>query len=494
MFVEILISILLIWLVTYFFQTFKKRQNVPPGPFPFPFIGNLPHLGADPPFTMDKLWKKYGDVYLVKFPVGMSVIVNSCEAVREALVTRKDDFSGRPIHSSYPFNIITEGRGISSSDYGAQLMFRQKMIGSAVNVFGNEVKQLEEQVNSATEELLNQVGQMDGQTISLKVYVPAVITSQLWEWLSSRKYHFDDHALTTLVEFSEKMKFLLRLGGIFQLLPFLKYLPTKFMKTLEEVLVMRGDIFGSVVEEHRRTYTKGVVRDVTDCLIAACEAEQTKTVEKNGASVDDIKFLLMDMLFTGADTSTTVVLWFILHILLRKDLQVKLQQELDAAVGRDRLPLWEDIKNLPYLQATVCEVIRYSTPLPLVPHKTIRDTTIQGYHVPKGTPVFINFYRVHLDPKEWDDPTLFKPERFLDANGKFIGWTSVSAFMPFGIGRRECPCQNLAKLQVFSVISCLLHQFTFEQDCQGLYPIIQETSPGFVNQPMDYKVIARKRS
>ena len=144
---------------------------------------------------------------------------------------------------------------------------------------------------------------------------------------------------------------------------------------------------------------------------------------------------------------------------------------------------------------TVTTVMRMTSFVPLLlPHQTIRDTTLKGYHVPKKTTVFINQYRIHNNPKEWNEPKLFKPERFLDADGKFVGWTRTPAFLPFGIGRRACPGQDLGKMQVFLILSSLLHQFKLEmEDGEDVPSLVGDTAPGAIRCPKDYKVIARKR-
>ena len=73
----------------------------------------------------------------------------------------------------------------------------------------------------------------------------------------------------------------------------------------------------------------------------------------------------------------------------------------------------------------------------LVASNTIRDITIGGYHIPKGTLVGLNLPKVLSDEREWQEPEKFKPERFLDHDGKFVGWNKLHGFMPFGIGRRR---------------------------------------------------------
>ncbi|KAM0066847.1 putative cytochrome P450 [Helianthus debilis subsp. tardiflorus] len=104
-----------------------------------------------------------------------------------------------------------------------------------------------------------------------------------------------------------------------------------------------------------------------------------------------------------------------------------------------------DIKNLVYLQAVVNETLRlYPATFLNHPRAFTKDCTIAGYHVPKGTWLIVNTWKLHRDPKIWSDPCEFRPERFLSANhmGLDVKWTNFE-LIPFGAGRRplELVCQ-----------------------------------------------------
>ena len=199
------------------------------------------------------------------------------------------------------------------------------------------------------------------------------------------------------------------------------------------------------------------------------------------------------LMLIGADTSRTVVSWCVFFLVLRKELQDEVQQEIDEKVGGEHYLSWKDMKNLPKLQSFVCEVLRYTAIFPWMPHKTLRDTTLNGYHIAKNTAVFINFYRIHRDPSEWDEPQVFKPQRFLDSDGNFIGWTAKKGFIPFGIGRRFCLGRELGKMQVLLIVANLLHKFTLGLPPEDPIPSILDSKNAFVHQPPSHRVTAVKR-
>ncbi len=96
------------------------------------------------------------------------------------------------------------------------------------------------------------------------------------------------------------------------------------------------------------------------------------------------------------------------------------------------LPRLSDRAKVPYTEAVLLEVQRMQTTLPLGgQHSTTKDTTIQGFDVPKGSIVLSNLWHVHHDPDVWEDPEVFRPERFLDEAGKVV---VPPHFIPFSIG------------------------------------------------------------
>ena len=267
----------------------------------------------------------------------------------------------------------------------------------------------------------------------------------------------------------------------------------KVMKTLEEVLNMRDDFFGPQLNEHCDTYEPGVVRDISDALLAEYSQAKAKKQDKTMGNTDDIKYILMNIFVAASDTSASVLTWFMLYMVVYKNVQRKVQNELDAILGENLSPRWKDAEKLPYLQATTCEVMRHSNFVPInLPHKAVRNSSIEGYHIPKDTTVLFNFASIHSDPEEWQEPTLFKPERFLDKYGNFLGWNALPGFLPFGAGRRMCVGENLGKMQVFMVVSKVLHRFRLEP-AEGKSEPKLESNGGVIRYPKEYKIRAIKR-
>ncbi|XP_071604500.1 steroid 17-alpha-hydroxylase/17,20 lyase isoform X3 [Heliangelus exortis] len=172
--------------------------------------------------------------------------------------------------------------------------------------------------------------------------------------------------------------------------------------------------------------------------------------------------------------------------------QRKIQEEMDQKIGLARHPHLRDRPLLPYLEATISEVLRIRPVSPLlIPHVSLADTSIGEYSIPKGARVIINLWSVHHDEKEWDKPEEFNPRRFLDEKGQHIHSPSPS-YLPFGAGIRVCLGEILAKMELFLFLAWMLQRFTLECPQDQPLPSL-EGKFGVVLQVQKFQVKARLR-
>lgn len=168
--------------------------------------------------------------------------------------------------------------------------------------------------------------------------------------------------------------------------------------------------------------------------------------------------VLVDMFSAGEETVKTCLLWSLVYLLHNPEVMRKVQDELDAVVGRSRMPSLEDQPHLPYTEATICEVLRRSSVVPLgTSHATSKDTVLGGYNIPKGATIIPLLYSCHMDPNLWDEPEKFEPTRFLDEEGRV---RKPEQFIPFGVGRRMCLGHVLARSEMFLFFTSILQNFT----------------------------------
>ncbi|KAF7115277.1 hypothetical protein RHSIM_RhsimUnG0059600 [Rhododendron simsii] len=182
----------------------------------------------------------------------------------------------------------------------------------------------------------------------------------------------------------------------------------------------------------------------------------------------------------GTDTTTTTLTWAVASLLNNPQALKNAQEELQIHIGEQRQVEESDIKNLVYIQAIVKEILRLYPPAQLLPpRENTEDCIVGGHHIPAGTRLFVNLWKIHRDPQVWPKPLEFRPERFLtthkdvDLKGKHFD------LMPFGSGSRVCPRISFALQVVHFTLASLLHAFDITTPTNELVDMTE--SFGFSN-------------
>ncbi|KAL0379154.1 UNVERIFIED_CONTAM: Xanthotoxin 5-hydroxylase CYP82C4 [Sesamum radiatum] len=118
------------------------------------------------------------------------------------------------------------------------------------------------------------------------------------------------------------------------------------------------------------------------------------------------------MMLGGSDTTTVTLTWALCLLLNNQHALKRAQEELDEHIGRERLVKESDLENLVYIKAIIKETLRIQPSAPLLsPRESVEDCTVAGYHIPAGTRLIVNMWKLHQDPRVWDDPLEFRSER-----------------------------------------------------------------------------------
>ncbi|KAK4486395.1 hypothetical protein RD792_009069 [Penstemon davidsonii] len=176
-----------------------------------------------------------------------------------------------------------------------------------------------------------------------------------------------------------------------------------------------------------------------------------------------LKAILIDIVTGGTDTSSTTIEWAMAELMNNLEVMTKVQKELSDIVGLDNIVEESHMPKLQYLEAVVKETMRLHPAIPfLVPRSPSQSSIIGGYTIPKNSTVFINVWSIQRDPSIWEKPLEFKPERFLNNNGKFDYRGNNFSYLPFGSGRRVCVGMPLAERMIIYLLASLLHSFEWK--------------------------------
>ena len=204
------------------------------------------------------------------------------------------------------------------------------------------------------------------------------------------------------------------------MLPWLRYFPIEERRILREAKELRDLVLNAKYREHKGKFDGDLdkdgikINDLTDALLKAYyDAQEEDGKISRLLTEDHLLMIINDVFNAGIQSTTATLLWLLAYMVNYPDIQARVHTEIDEVVGRDRKPRLDDRGNLPYLESTVAELLCIATTTPLsIPHKSTRESTLGGYNIPKDTMMMTNLWAIHHDPGEWEDPDVFKPERF----------------------------------------------------------------------------------
>ncbi|OWM74472.1 hypothetical protein CDL15_Pgr003975 [Punica granatum] len=202
---------------------------------------------------------------------------------------------------------------------------------------------------------------------------------------------------------------------------------------------------------------------------------------------------LQTLMAGGSDTTSLTLTWALSLLLNSPRTQRKIQDEVDAHVGRERLVRESDIDKLVYLQAVIKETFRLYPAAPLsAAREFTKDCTVGGYDIPAGSQLIVNLHKLHRDPRVWEDPDEFRPERFLTSHKNIDVKGQHFELIPFGGGRRACPGLGHAIQMAQLTLASLLHAFDITTPSDA--PVDMTGSPGLTNsKATPLQVLVRPR-
>ncbi|XP_077217404.1 xanthotoxin 5-hydroxylase CYP82C4-like isoform X2 [Tasmannia lanceolata] len=448
----------------------SKTKNPPEPAGGWPVIGHL-HLlpGSKPLFrTFAALADIYGPVFRLRLGWYPTLIVSSPELAKECFTTNDKALATRPKSAAGKYMGYNHAM-FGTAPYGPY--WRQMRKIATVELLSNRRLELLKKVyvteiDSIIKELYRLWAKNDQNPVKvdMKRWFNDLMFNVVVMMIAGKRYFQYSFECKEGEErrFQQAINRLMHLAVRFVVsdaLPFLEWMDLdghlsdmkKTAKEFDSVLV-------SWLEEHRRDKRSGEVdgeKDFLDVMLSIQESAQIPGYDHDTV----IKATSMTLIIGGTETTSIVLTWALCMLLNNPQVLKKVQTELDIHVGKERQVDESDVKKLVYLQAIVKETLRLYPAAPLgVPHEAIEDCHIGGFHVPAGTRVFVNIWKLHRDPHVWSDPLDFRPERFL--TGRNVDFKDQDfGYMPFGSGRRSCPGMSLALPVLHLMLARLLQSF-----------------------------------
>nr|WNT94917.1 26-hydroxylase CYP18A1 [Lymantria dispar] len=453
----------------------RELRKLPPGPWSPPVVGYLPFLGVRHK-TFLELSRNYGPLFSARLGNQLTIVLSDYKLIREAF--RREEFTGRP---NTPLMHTLDGLGIVNSEgrlWKSQRRFlHEKLREFGMTYMGNGKKVMEIRIKNEVNDLIANIHRAEGAPIDANPLLALSVSNVICGITMSLRFSHGDIRFERLNHLIEEG---MRLFGEIlygEYIPLYNYLPGK-AQAQKKVAKNREEMFAfyqTLIDEHRETLDMDNVRDLIDVYLV--EIEKAKTEGRAGELFEgrdhelQLKQILGDLFSAGMETIKSSLLWMIVFMLRNPDVKRRVQEELDAVVGRDRLPKIEDMATLPYTESTILETLRMSNIVPLATtHSPTKDVNLNGYRIPAGSQVIPLINCVHMDPNLWDEPNKFNPSRFIDETGKV---RRPEYFMPFGVGRRMCLGDVLARMEMFMFFSSIMHQFDVQMEAGDAFPSLE---------------------
>ncbi|KAM6149806.1 cytochrome P450 1A2-like [Erethizon dorsatum] len=458
----------ILWVVRASRPQVPKGLKNPPGPWAWPLIGHMLTLGKNPHLALARLSARYGDVLQIRIGSTPVVVLSSLDIIRQALVRQGDDFKGRP--DLYSFTFISDGQSMTfNPDSGPVWAARRRLAQDALKSFSvasnpasSSSCYLEEHVSREAEHLVSKLLDVMAGPGCFDPFSHMVgsVANVISTMCFGKNFPQTSKKMLSILMTSNDFVESASSANPVDFFPILRYLPNPTLQRFKRFNERFLRILQSMVQEHRQNFDKNSVQDITSTLFK--HSEEGPQVNSDLIPHKKTVSLISDIFGAGFDTVTTAITWSLMYLVTKPEIQKKVQKELDTVIGRDRRPQLVDRPQLPYLEAFILEVFRHSSFVPFtIPHSTTRDTILSGFYIPKERCVFISQWQVNHDPKQWEDPFEFRPERFLVDNCTAINKTLSNKVLLFGLGKRRCIGETLGRWEVFLFLAILLQRLEF---------------------------------
>ncbi|GMR46743.1 hypothetical protein PMAYCL1PPCAC_16939, partial [Pristionchus mayeri] len=448
-------------LAIYVFKYYANVRRYPKGPTPLPLIGNLHQIDVGHlHLFFEKAQAEYGDVFTVWTPAPM-VVLMSYDTIKEALVTRGDDFVGRLGRFPDDLYMNTENGGVVFSQ-GDNWREQRRTAIQIMRDFGMGKNVMEAQVKSSLGEFMKHLDNIEDKGAvdfrwPLQILVANVINEVLFG------YHYGYNDCKRLMDYSNQLaahvedlrnNFLVFLVMLF---PLLARLPVIGWRAHGHYKRDVKRLLDHVREDVRRCMKTYDENDEPACFVHA----YMQRMDKNAYLTEDqMVNVCSDFFIAGMETTSTTLRWAMLLMAKNQEVQDKIRAEIHSVLGKDGEVTMVDRQRLPYTSAAITELQRVANIGPLnVTHRTVKDTKVDGHVIPNDTLIMAQIYNVMKRGEIFEDPDEFKPERFLMADGKTPSNATLEQAIPFSMGKRICAGESLARMELFLGLACILQKY-----------------------------------
>ncbi|KAM9953411.1 hypothetical protein ACTFIR_008479 [Dictyostelium discoideum] len=487
--------IIILFIIVLLKKLIKKEDRIHrinkniPGPKSKLLVGNLFDLKGQVHEKLKEWYEQYGSIYRIEFGSVSTVVLTEYATLKEAFVDNGEIFQSRFQRKSR--TTCNKGLNLANSN-GEYFNHLKKTLSNEIT---NQKMKKNEKIIKIQVELLSEFfNEISGGGIGIskepinniiKMYSLNVMLSLLFNiHFPYNNNSYQDELMSTITRYFKSTGLPYPSDFIPILYPFLKNKPKEYFEDYESVKKLITRITNEYQLKHVTEISdKSTIEEIENYQPKNILESLLKQYRLNKIPYDGVIGCVMDLILAGSDTTGNTCLFSLVALVNNSNIQEKLFNEISNAFKDDdhdddndeindhdddelngandisnsllKLSYFSDRIKTPYLVAFIKEVKRYYPCAPLsVPHLLTEDCEIQGYKIAKGTQVIQNIYSTHLSPSFCSNPLEFSPERFLDS-------TNEPKIIPFGIGQRKCPGENIFEIEIYIFLVYLIKKFKF---------------------------------
>ncbi|XP_076940399.1 putative (S)-N-methylcoclaurine 3'-hydroxylase isozyme 2 [Bidens hawaiensis] len=430
----------------------KYYPPLPPGPYPWPIIGNIFQIGRKNTHVhLCKMSELYGPLISLRIGQRVLVVASSSAAASEILRTHDDVLSGRDVSrllqdkkpTVHNMNLVFTSECDDNWRFLRNIYKTELLSGKALE---SNATMREEKVI----EMVKYLASKEGEDIVIKDVMFVTAMNILGNAsLSIDLVDYEGNGIGSgVMDAVRRLVMMIAQPQLPDMFPILG--PWDLQDWYKQVMHIIEHDLGSVWEDSiQKKRSRGDFgsssKDFVDILI------------EKGFSNQQINALMEELFAAGTETTSLTIEWFVAELLKNKAAMQKVRDEVMKQISGNVVKE-SDLVRLPYLEACFKETLRLHPAGPLlIPRKAIETCEVMGYTIPKDIQILVNVWAINRDPKIWDDPLKFKPERFIGSNVSYKG--NDFGYLPFGSGRRMCPGETMASKLILLTVASLIFNF-----------------------------------
>ncbi|XP_039196461.1 cytochrome P450 2J2-like [Crotalus tigris] len=364
----------------------------------------------------------------------------------------------------------------------------QRHIGiTSLRKLGLGKKSIEHQIEDIAQTLVETFKETKGQPFDPSIPVINAVSNIICTLSFGHQFSPEDEGFQKLIQ---ALEILVEVSGSFFHVMFIafprlmRYFPGPHKEALAAVDLIVS-FAKQEIEKHKESSCLHDPQDFIDLYLL--QMEKSRNDPNSTYDEENLAQCIFDFFVAGTETSLATLMWALLLLTNHPDIQEKVQKEIEEAFSSSASISYQDRKKLPYTNAVIHEIQRLKYILLFgLPRQSTKNVTMKGYHIPKRTMILADLRSVLLDPEQWETPEEFNPNHFLDKDGKFM---EREEFLPFGIGKRICVGEQLARIEIFIFLTNLLRAFSFRLP-EGVKELHEAPIINVTMHPHPYKLCA----